>query len=123
MMVMLGLMLVAAIFPMWMSNTATTAMMITLVVPMLAQIPPGDATQGVSTIRALRSQHRRHGHAYRLATQRRRRRLFAQRQPRNQLSTMNADRGAFNERLTAGVMALAVGDIQTVYFGAATGAD
>lgn len=27
---------------MWMSNTATTAMMITLVVPMLAQIPEGD---------------------------------------------------------------------------------
>ncbi len=40
--VMLGLMLVTAVFSMWMSNTATTAMMITLVVPMLAQIPKGD---------------------------------------------------------------------------------
>ena len=41
-MVMLGLMLITALFSMWMSNTATTAMMITLVVPMLAQVPKGD---------------------------------------------------------------------------------
>ncbi len=40
--VMLGLMLVTAVFSMWMSNTATTAMMITLVVPMLEQVPKGD---------------------------------------------------------------------------------
>jgi len=40
--VMLGLMLVTATFSMWMSNTATTAMMITLVVPMLQQVPKGD---------------------------------------------------------------------------------
>jgi solute carrier family 13 (sodium-dependent dicarboxylate transporter), member 2/3/5 len=39
--IMFGLMLVTAVFSMWMSNTATTAMMITLVVPMLRQIPPG----------------------------------------------------------------------------------
>ena len=41
-MVMLGLMLITALFSMWMSNTATTAMMITLVVPMLAQVPRED---------------------------------------------------------------------------------
>ncbi len=41
-MVLLGLMLITALFSMWMSNTATTAMMITLVVPMLAQVPEGD---------------------------------------------------------------------------------
>lgn len=40
--VMLGLMGATALFSMWMSNTATTAMMITLTVPMLAQIPHGD---------------------------------------------------------------------------------
>ncbi len=40
--VMLGLMLITAVFSMWMSNTATTAMMITLTVPMLSQIPVGD---------------------------------------------------------------------------------
>lgn len=42
MMVLLGVMLVTAIFSMWMSNTATTAMMVTLVVPMMAQVPEGD---------------------------------------------------------------------------------
>lgn len=41
-MVMLGLMIITAVFSMWMSNTATTAMMITLVVPMLYQLPEGD---------------------------------------------------------------------------------
>jgi sodium-dependent dicarboxylate transporter 2/3/5 len=41
-MVMLGLMLITALFSMWMSNTATTAMMITLVIPMLDQVPKGD---------------------------------------------------------------------------------
>ena len=40
--VMLGLMVITATFSMWMSNTATTAMMITLTVPMLSQIPAGD---------------------------------------------------------------------------------
>jgi sodium-dependent dicarboxylate transporter 2/3/5 len=40
--VMLGMMLVTAVFSMFMSNTATTAMMITLVVPMLGQIPRED---------------------------------------------------------------------------------
>lgn len=45
--VMIGLMLITAFFSMWMSNTATTAMMITLVVPMLAQIPPGDKLRKV----------------------------------------------------------------------------
>lgn len=40
--VLLGLMLVTAMFSMFMSNTATTAMMITLVLPMLAQLPEGD---------------------------------------------------------------------------------
>lgn len=40
--ILLGLMMVIALFSMWMSNTATTAMMMTLVVPMLAQMPPGE---------------------------------------------------------------------------------
>lgn len=44
-MVMLGLMVVTAVFSMWMSNTATTAMMITLVVPMLGQLPAEDRTR------------------------------------------------------------------------------
>ncbi len=38
--VLLGMMGVTAIFSMWMSNTATAAMMITLSIPILAQIPP-----------------------------------------------------------------------------------
>ena len=38
----LGLMLVTALFSMWMSNTATTSMMIALLVPILAQIPRSD---------------------------------------------------------------------------------
>jgi solute carrier family 13 (sodium-dependent dicarboxylate transporter), member 2/3/5 len=46
--VMLGLMIVTAFFSMFMSNTATTAMMMTLVGPVLAQIPRGDpARKGV----------------------------------------------------------------------------
>ena len=40
--VMLGLMVITAVFSMWMSNTATTAMMITLTVPMFSQLPVGD---------------------------------------------------------------------------------
>jgi solute carrier family 13 (sodium-dependent dicarboxylate transporter), member 2/3/5 len=40
--VLLGVMLVTALFSMWMSNTATAAMMITLVVPMLFAVPSGD---------------------------------------------------------------------------------
>ncbi len=40
--VMLGLMMITAVFSMWMSNTATTAMMITLTVPLLSQVPDKD---------------------------------------------------------------------------------
>ena len=40
--VMLGLMLVTALFSMWMSNTAATAMMITLVMPMMAELNDAD---------------------------------------------------------------------------------
>lgn len=40
--VLLGLMAVTAVFSMWMSNTATAAMMIALVGPMLASVPKGD---------------------------------------------------------------------------------
>jgi len=43
--VMLGLMTVTALFSMWMSNTAATAMMITLVTPMIQQIPAGDPSR------------------------------------------------------------------------------
>lgn len=46
--VTLGLMLVTAVFSMFMSNTATTAMMMTLVGPVLVQIPRGDpARKGI----------------------------------------------------------------------------
>lgn len=41
-MVLLGIMVVTATFSMWMSNTATTAMMMALVVPVLDQVPSGD---------------------------------------------------------------------------------
>lgn len=37
-----GLMMVTALFSMWMSNTATTAMMMTIIAPMLLQIPKDD---------------------------------------------------------------------------------
>lgn len=40
--VMLGMMIITCIFSMWMSNTATTAMMITLTIPLLSQIDPTD---------------------------------------------------------------------------------
>ena len=40
--VMLGLMAITCLFSMWMSNNATTAMMITLTVPLFAQIPEDD---------------------------------------------------------------------------------
>ncbi|MGL4856948.1 MAG: SLC13 family permease [Plesiomonas sp.] len=40
--VMLGLMVVTAIFSMFMSNTATTAMMLSLLTPVLAALPAGD---------------------------------------------------------------------------------
>ena len=40
--VMIGLMAVTCLFSMWMSNTATTAMMITLTAPLLSQVPPND---------------------------------------------------------------------------------
>ncbi|MDD2871293.1 MAG: DASS family sodium-coupled anion symporter [Candidatus Gracilibacteria bacterium] len=41
--VILGLMIVTAFLSMWMSNTATTAMMITLTIPLIAQIPNLDS--------------------------------------------------------------------------------
>jgi len=40
--VMMGLMLITALFSMWMSNTAATAMMITLVMPMIATVDTSD---------------------------------------------------------------------------------
>lgn len=40
--VMLGLMLVTAAFSMFMSNTATTATMMAVVLPLMAALPPGD---------------------------------------------------------------------------------
>ncbi|MDP3071262.1 MAG: DASS family sodium-coupled anion symporter [Opitutaceae bacterium] len=40
--VLLGLMLITLLFSMWMSNTATTVMMLALVTPMLAAMPPGE---------------------------------------------------------------------------------
>lgn len=46
----LGLMLVTVLFSMWMSNTATTAMMMTLIAPMLLQIPRDDPFRKMLTI-------------------------------------------------------------------------
>jgi solute carrier family 13 (sodium-dependent dicarboxylate transporter), member 2/3/5 len=40
--VLLGIMVITAVFSMWMSNTATTAMMIVLIQPIAAKVPPGD---------------------------------------------------------------------------------
>lgn len=40
--VLLGIMVTTAVFSMWMSNTATAAMMITLVTPLLARLPDAD---------------------------------------------------------------------------------
>ncbi|MBL9190160.1 MAG: DASS family sodium-coupled anion symporter [Opitutaceae bacterium] len=40
--VLLGLMLITLLFSMWMSNTATTAMMLALVAPMVASLPAGE---------------------------------------------------------------------------------
>ena len=40
--VLLGLMIITAFFSMFMSNTATTAMMLAIVAPVLALFPPGD---------------------------------------------------------------------------------
>jgi sodium-dependent dicarboxylate transporter 2/3/5 len=40
--IMAGVMIITAVFSMWMSNTATTAMMIVLVAPLIQQIPEGD---------------------------------------------------------------------------------
>lgn len=39
---MFGVMGVTAVFSMWMSNTATAALMLTLTAPLLLQLPPGD---------------------------------------------------------------------------------
>lgn len=41
-MILLGLMLITAMFSMFMSNTATTATMMAVVIPVLAALPPGD---------------------------------------------------------------------------------
>lgn len=40
--VLLGLMLITLLFSMWMSNSATTAMMLAVVTPMLTALPPGE---------------------------------------------------------------------------------
>jgi len=40
--ILMGVMGVTALFSMWMSNTATTAMMIALIAPIVSQVAPGD---------------------------------------------------------------------------------
>ena len=40
--VLLGLMLITLVFSMWMSNTASTAMMLALVTPLVGSMPPGE---------------------------------------------------------------------------------
>lgn len=40
--ILLGLMCITGIFSMFMSNTATTAMMLSIMAPVLAALPPGD---------------------------------------------------------------------------------
>ena len=46
--VLLGLMVITAVFSMFMSNTATTAMMLALLTPILASLDDGDAGKAVA---------------------------------------------------------------------------
>jgi sodium-dependent dicarboxylate transporter 2/3/5 len=48
--VLAGVMVATATFSMWMSNTATAAMMITLVIPMLATLPAGEPFRKALTL-------------------------------------------------------------------------
>ncbi len=47
---LLGVLGVTAVFSMWMSNTATAAMMIALVAPIVAQLPPGEPFRKALTL-------------------------------------------------------------------------
>ena len=72
-MVLLGLMLITGILSMWMSNTATTATIMAVVLPMMHRLPKErQVPHRPGPRRPLRRQHRRHRHADRHPAERHR---------------------------------------------------